>query len=75
MLTVERKHWKKYNVLASNAILYILTLKGIVNSTMITFFELTDQMMRSGHWWVDAISVGKVSCQCASVRKLSLLNK
>ena len=27
----------------------MLALKGIVNSAMITFFELTDQMMRSGH--------------------------
>ena len=45
----------------------MLTLKGFVNSAMITFFELTDQMMRSGCWRVDVISVGKASCQSTSV--------
>ena len=30
--------------------LSMLTLKGIVNLAMITFFELTDQIMRSGSW-------------------------
>ena len=41
----------------------MLNLKGIVNSVIITFFELTDQMMRSGRWWVDVFFfIGKVSC-------------
>ena len=40
--------------------------KGIVNSAMITFFELTDQMTRSGRWRVDVISVGKASCRSTS---------
>ena len=44
----------------------MLTSKGIVNSAMITFFELTDQMMRSEHWRVDVISIGKVSCRPTS---------
>ena len=41
----------------------MLTSKGIINAIMITFFELTDQMTRSGLWRVDIISVGKASCQ------------
>ena len=44
----------------------MLVSKGIINSAMITFFELTDQMTRSGCWWVDVISVGKASCQSTS---------
>ena len=44
----------------------MLTSKGIVNSAMITFFELTDQMTRSGRWLVDVISVGKASCRSMS---------
>ena len=44
----------------------MLTLKGIVNSAMITFFELTDQMTRSGCWRVEIISVGKASCRSTS---------
>ena len=44
----------------------MLASKRIVNSEMITFFELTDQMMRSGHWRVDVIFVGKASCRCTS---------
>ena len=51
-------HWCAYS---------ILTSKGIINSAMITFFELTDQMMRSRRWRVDVISIGKVSCQFMSV--------
>ena len=47
----------------------MLTTKGIVNSAMITFFELTDQMTRSGRWRVDVISVGKASCRSMSVIK------
>ena len=39
----------------------MLTPKGIVNSVMITFFELTDQLTRSGRWRVDVISLGKLS--------------
>ena len=39
----------------------MLVSKGIVNSAMITFFELTDQMTRSGRCQVDVISVGKAS--------------
>ena len=44
----------------------MLVSKGIVNSAMITFFELTDQMTRSGRWRVDVISVGKASCRSTS---------
>ena len=44
----------------------MLVLKGIVNSAMITFFELTDQMTRSGRCRVDVISVGKASCRSTS---------
>ena len=44
----------------------MLTSKGIINSAMITFFELTDQMMRSGRWQVDVISVGKASGRSTS---------
>ena len=44
----------------------MLASKGIVNSVMITFFELTDQMTRSGRWRVDVISVGKASCRSTS---------
>ena len=41
----------------------MLVSKGTVNSAMITFFELTDQMMISGRCRVDVISVGKASCR------------
>ena len=44
----------------------MLVLKGIVNSAMITFFELTDQMTIFGRWRVDVISVGKASCWSTS---------
>ena len=44
----------------------MLASKGIVNSTIINFFELTDQMTRSGPWRVDVISVGKASCRSTS---------
>ena len=44
----------------------MLVSKEIVNSAMITFFGLTDQMMRSGRWRVDVISVGKASCRSTS---------
>ena len=47
-------HWCAQSMLAS---------KGSVNSAMITFFKLTDQMTRSGCWQVDVISVGKASCR------------
>ena len=40
--------------------------KGIINSAMITFSELTDQMTRSGCCRVDVISVGKGSCRSTS---------
>ena len=52
----------------------MLISKEIINLAMITFFELTDQMTRSGCWRVDVISFAKVSCQstsaimCQSVR-------
>ena len=48
----------------------MLTSKGIVNSVMITFFELTDQMTRSGRWRVDVISVGKASCRSTSAKNV-----
>ena len=44
----------------------MLTSKGIVNSAMITFLELTDQMMKSRCRRVDVISIGKVSCRSMS---------
>ena len=44
----------------------MLVSKGIINSAMITFFELSDQMTRSGHWRVDVISVGKARCRSTS---------
>ena len=44
----------------------MLVSKGIVNSVMITFFELTDQMTRSGGCRVDVVSVGKASCMSRS---------
>ena len=44
----------------------MLASKEIINSAMITSFELTDQMMRSGRWRVDVISVEKVSCLSTS---------
>ena len=44
----------------------MLVTKGIVNSAMITFFELTDQMTRSGCCRVDVISVGKASYRSTS---------
>ena len=44
----------------------MLVSKGVVNSAMITFFELTDQITRSGRWRVDVISVGKASCRSTS---------
>ena len=44
----------------------MLVSKGIVNSAMITFFELTDQMMRSGCCQVDVIFIGKASCRSTS---------
>ena len=43
----------------------MLVSKGIFNST-ITFFELTDEMTRSGRCQVDVISVGKASCRSTS---------
>ena len=46
-------HWCAHSMSASN---------GIVNPAMITFFELVDQMTRSGRYRVDVISVGKASC-------------
>ena len=56
-LYISNFHWCTQSMLAS---------KGIVNSAMITFFELTDQMMKSGRWEVDVISVGKASCRSMS---------
>ena len=44
-------HWCTQLMLAS---------KGIVNSAMITFFELADQMTRSGCWQIDVSSLYKV---------------
>ena len=44
----------------------MLVSKGIVNSAMMTFFELTYQMTRSGRCRVDVISVGKASCRSTS---------
>ena len=40
--------------------------RGIVNSAMIPFLELTDQMTRFGHWQVDVISIGKASYRSTS---------
>ena len=46
--------------------LSMLTSKGIVNSAMMIFFELTDLMSRSGRRRLDVISVGKASCRSTS---------
>ena len=44
----------------------MLVSKWIVNSAMITFFELTDLMTRSGRCQVDVIFTGKASCRSTS---------